>query len=213
MVAPAPPDTSQVIVFSDYACPWCYLGYARLEKLIDSGAVGERSVRVVHFPLSTDTPKEGRGLEDYLRTRGIPLGAAERLADMCEAEGLTYPRALAGRRIWNTQRAQELAIWAAELGDAKRLAQLHRRLFVAYHVDNLNVYDPQVLAALAGALGFDAELASDAVSSGRYAERRQADWASAIESGVRGVPTFVVGGRGLVGAQPREQLLALLGGA
>ena len=212
MAAPAPPDDSQVIVFSDYACPWCYVGYARLEKLVESGAVGERCVRVVHFPLSTDTPHEGRDLHEYLQARAIPLSAAGRLAQMCEAEGLAYPRELEGRRVWNTQRAQELAIWAADQADTQQLAQLHRRLFVAYHVDNLNVYDPEVLAAIAGGVGLDVDAARSAVSSGRFAEQRQADWASAIESGVRGVPTFVAGGRGLVGAQPREQLLALLTG-
>ena len=69
----------------------------------------------------------GRELAGYLKARGIPAGAVDRLAGMCEADGLKYPRSIEGRYVWNTHRAQEMALWAAERLDAEAMLELHER--------------------------------------------------------------------------------------
>ncbi|MEL6349449.1 MAG: DsbA family protein, partial [Myxococcota bacterium] len=89
-----------VIVFTDYACPWCYLGWARLKSVMADPA---KEARIVHFPLSPDTPEEGRDAMTFLSARGINVAeAAARLAGMLAAEGLPFPRDYTGRRLYNT---------------------------------------------------------------------------------------------------------------
>ena len=200
----AEPDP--VMMFSDYACPWCYLGYARLAQVLDG-----RQSQILPFPLSPDTPPEGRDAVAYLRSKGIDLDAAlARLLPLMEAAGLEYPGSLEGRRQYNTSRAQELALWAAEHGTPAQLEALHDRLFRAYQVENLDVYDLEVLAGLCSELGLDAPAARAALEGGDYRAAREAAWHEAMRAGVRGVPTYVANGRGVVGAQPVEVLRELI---
>ena len=202
-MAEAPP----LLVFSDYACPWCYLGFARLRSLLREQP---RATRLLPFPLNPNAAVDGVALSDYLRSKGIPLDGVGRLADLCEAEGLPYPRSVEGRYVWNTQRAQELALWAETQLEADAMLDLHTRLFAAYHVDNQNLYDLNILAEHAASSGLDAEAMRAALLGGEYAQRRREQWAEAVEVGVRGVPTFVSGQRAVVGAQSREVLSGLL---
>jgi predicted DsbA family dithiol-disulfide isomerase len=55
------PEPVILEVFTDYVCPWCYLGDNRVKKIKDNYNV---KVQVVHFPLHPDTPTEGRTLQD-----------------------------------------------------------------------------------------------------------------------------------------------------
>ena len=59
-------------------------------------------------------------------------------------------------------------------------------------------------------MGLPADEAADALRERRYRMSVDADWAKSRESGVSGVPTFVSGGRGVVGAQPYEALVQLV---
>lgn len=213
----AMPD-EPVIMFSDYACPWCYLGRARLSRAIAEGgseAARGRTTRLLPFPLSPDTPTTpgGRDIVAHLRARGLDVEAAmARLAPMMAAEGLEYPTALEGRRQYNTSRAQELALWAEATGTPEQLDALHDRLFRAYQVENLDVHDLGVLAQIAAEVGLDADAARAALEAGEFATAREQAWRVAMQAGVRSVPTYVSEGRGVVGAQPVEVLRELLEG-
>lgn len=194
-------------MFSDYACPWCYLGRARLKKAI-AGLAQPTLIRP--FPLSPDTPPEGRDLARELGRKGIDLELAiARLAPLMDAEGLDYPRSLAelaGRRQWSTRRAQELALWAEEQGSAAPVEALHDRLFRAVQVENLDVHDLDVLARLADEVGLDGAAGRAAVERGDLAAARELSWRTATRAGITGVPTYVAGGYGIVGAQPVDIL-------
>ena len=205
MSAPEP-----VVMFSDYACPWCYLGRARLATALAEQP--ERRAQIVPFPLSPDTPPEGRDIVAYLRAKGLDVEAAlARLVPLMEAEGLEYPTELEGRRQYNTSRAQELALWAEDHGTPDQVDALHDRLFRAYQVENLDVYDLDILARLANEVGLDGAAARAAIESGSHAQVRQRAWRIAMQSGVTGVPTYVSDGRGVVGAQPVAALRELIG--
>jgi predicted DsbA family dithiol-disulfide isomerase len=203
MTEPAP-----VVMFSDYACPWCYLGRARLARAL----AGEpRPSVIVPFPLSPDTPPEGRDLSSYLRARGMDVHAAvARLKPLMDGEGLEYPAQLDGRRQYNTRRAQELALWAGEHGTPAQLDALHDRLFRAYQVENLDVGDLDVLERLATEVGLDGAVARASLERDEYSEAREQAWRLARQMGVSSVPTYVVGQRGVVGAQSVEVLQQLL---
>lgn len=191
-------------MFSDYACPWCYLGHARLRKAI---ADLEQPTLIRPFPLSPGTPAEGRDLHSELARKGIDLDLAHaRLLLLMDADGLEYPRDATGRRLWSTRRAQELALWAEEQGSPMRVEALHDRLFRAVQVENKNIYQLDVLAELAADVGLDGDAARIALERGDLGRARELSWRTATTAGITSVPTYVAGGYGIVGAQPVEIL-------
>jgi len=167
----------------------------------------EHDVRIqwVHFPLHPDTPAEGRSLEDLFAGRGydIPKMQAQMRARM-EAEGLPY-----GTRTmtYNSRLAQELGAWAETQPGGEAI---HDALFRAYFVDARNIGDPEVLVEIAQSVGLDPAKAREVIEQRTHKAAVDADWMKSRQYGVTGVPTFVAGGRGVVGAQPYETLEELV---
>lgn len=174
----------------------------RIEKLKAEHGV---KIKWIHFPLHPDTPMEGRTLEDMFAGRGydIPKMQAQMHARM-EAEGLPY-----GNRTmtFNSRLAQELAAWADTQpgGDA-----IHDTLFRAYFVDGENIGDTETLVRLTASIGLHADAAREALEKRSFKEAVDADWEKSHQYGVTGVPTFVAGRSGVVGAQPYEALEQLV---
>ncbi len=163
-------------------------------------------VKWVHFPLHPDTPAEGKSLEDLFRGRDVDVeGMYRQMKARMDAEGLPY-----GRRThtYNSRLAQEVGAWGdAQLGGADAL---HDALYKAYFVDAKNIADVEVLMAIVEAVGMDAAAAREALEARAFQAAVDADWAKSRQYGVTGVPTFVAGGYGVVGAQPYETLEALV---
>ena len=162
-------------------------------------------VKWVHFPLHPDTPPAGRSLEEMFAGRGydIPKMQAQMRARM-EAEGLPY-----GDRsmTYNSRLAQELGAWADTRPGGEAI---HDALFRAYFVDGRNIGDPAVLAEIAAAAGLPADDAREVIEKRTHRAAIDADWEKSRRYGVTGVPTFVAGDNGVVGAQPYEVLVQLV---
>jgi predicted DsbA family dithiol-disulfide isomerase len=145
-------------------------------------------------------------LEELFRGRNVDVQSAHRrLQALMDAEGLPYR---ARTHTYNSRLAQELAKWAETKPGGEAV---HDALFKAYFVDGRNVGDSRVLLDVAGSVGLPTAEAADALSERRYRKSVDADWAKSREYGVTGVPTFVSGGRGVVGAQRYEVLVQLVG--
>jgi len=159
----------------------------------------------VHFPLHPGTPAEGLSLEELFRGRNVDIQAAHaRLQALMDAEGLPYrPRT----HTYNSRLAQETAKWAETKPGGEAV---HDALFKAYFVDGRNIGDAAVLMDVARSVGLPADEAADALRERRYRTADDADWVKSRDYGVTGVPTFVSGGRGVVGAQPYEALVQLV---
>jgi predicted DsbA family dithiol-disulfide isomerase len=174
----------------------------RIERLKQEFGV---KVEWVHFPLHPETPTQGRSLDELFAGRGVDRKAmhAQMKARM-DAEGLPY-----GERAmtYNSRLAQELGKWADTQpgGDA-----LHDALFRAYFVDGRDISQPAVLLEIASSVGLPVEAARDVLERRTYRDAVDADWALSRQYGITGVPTFVVGGYGVVGAQPYEALAELV---
>ena len=162
-------------------------------------------VKWVHFPLHPDTPQAGRSLEELFAGRGydVPKMQAQMRARM-QAEGLPY-----GNRsmTYNSRLAQELGAWADTQpgGDA-----IHDALFRAYFVDARDIGDAEVLVEIAASVGLPADRAREVLEKRTHQAAIDADWEKSRQYGVTGVPTFVIGNNGVVGAQPYEALEALV---
>jgi predicted DsbA family dithiol-disulfide isomerase len=195
-------EPREIEVFSDYVCPWCYLGSARVARLQKEHGV---RVKFVHFPLHPETPPEGKSLEALFAGRGydIPKMQAQMRARMA-AEGLPYGDR---KMTFNSRLAQELASWAVSQPGGEAI---HDALFRAYFVDGKNIGDPDVLVELAKSVGLSADEARKVIDTRSHKAAVDADWEKSRQYGVTGVPTYVVGDRGVVGAQPYEALEELV---
>jgi predicted DsbA family dithiol-disulfide isomerase len=203
----------QVEIYSDIACPWCYVGKRRFEKALDAFPGGER-VEVVYRPYQLDpsTPEQAGPLSERLARK---FGAEQlpamhaRLHEVGRGDGIAFDfdNALAA----NTLTGHRL-LWhaLAEYGRDTQAA-LKERLLKAYFSEGADVGDRARLAELAADTGMDRDrtaafLASD---EGLAEVRREIDEARAI--GVTAVPTFVFQGKWAVqGAQETETFVKVL---
>jgi predicted DsbA family dithiol-disulfide isomerase len=159
----------------------------------------------VHFPLHPETPQEGRSLEDLFAGRGVDLDEMyTRMKGLMDEEGLPYSHRT---HTYNSRLAQELGKWAdgQDGGEA-----IHDALYKAYFVDGVNLGDVEALLKIAGDVGLDVDAAREMLVSRSFSDSVDEDWEKSRQYGVTGVPTFVAGRQGVVGAQPYEMLEKLL---
>src|SRR5499433_958800 len=121
-----------------------------------------------------------------------------------DAEGLPY-----GERTmtYNSRLAQELGKWADTQPGGEAF---HDAMFRAYFVDARDISKPDVLLEIAGAVGLPVDRAREVLEQRTFRAAVDADWELSRRYGITGVPTFVVGRYGVVGAQPYEALEQLL---
>jgi predicted DsbA family dithiol-disulfide isomerase len=159
----------------------------------------------VHFPLHPETPAEGKSLKELFAGRNYDIEArqAEMRARMA-AEGLPY-----GNRThtYNSRLAQELGSWADTQPGGEAI---HDALFRAYFVDGKNIGDKEELIRIAQAVGLDGDKAREVLEKRTFKDAVDQDWAKSRAYGITGVPTFVAGRHGVVGAQPYEALVRLI---
>lgn len=193
------PNPTQLQVFTDFVCPWCYLSTPRVERLQKNFDI---EVQWLFFPLHPDTPSQGLLLKDLFAGRGFDLDAAHaRLKSLMDAEGLQFN---ARTHTYNSRLAQELA---------KAFDSLRDALYKTYFEDCRNIGDVEVLVGLAKSAGIPADAARRVVTERTFKDAVDADWEMARQYGITGVPSFVAGGQKLVGAQPYEVLEKFVLGA
>lgn len=203
-------DAIKIDVWSDIACPWCYIGKRNLEKGLAQTADDDDAPRVEvtfhSFELSPDTPVDFDGDEiDFLAGhKGMPR---ERVQEMLEnVTGVAAQAGLAYRfdilKHTNTVKAHELLHFAKPQGAQPAMAE---RLMSAYFLEGRHVGRIDDLVELAAEVGLDAGAARDALESSRHLADVRADQAQAAAYGINGVPFFVIDGKyGVSGAQPAD---------
>ena len=171
-------------------------------------ATFEIDVAYRHFPLHPDTPAEGLTLEELFAGRNLDIPASQaQMSQRMAAEGLAY-----GTRTmtYNSRLAQEFATWADRQADGEKV---HDALFRAYFVDNVNLAKIDNLVQIAERIGLPATEAASVLEERQFRAAVDSDWQRSRALGITGVPAFVVGDRGLVGAQPYGQLEDLVSAA
>jgi predicted DsbA family dithiol-disulfide isomerase len=157
-------------------------------------------LRQTQFPLHPDTPKEGLSLAKLFAGRGVDLAAMyARMKRLLEAEGLPYGKR---EKTFNSRLAQELG----KYGDERGVAKIHDEIYRAYFVDGVNIAEMDVLLDIASRVGLPAAEVKLVLTEGRMRAAVDADWARSRALGITGVPTFVINGQRLVGAQPYDVL-------
>lgn len=203
-------EVIKIDVWSDIACPWCYIGKRNLENGLAQTAEDDDAPQVEvtfhSFELAPDTPVDFDGDEiDFLAGhKGMPR---ERVQEMLEnVTGVAAKAGLAYRfdilKHTNTVKAHELLHFAKAQGAQEAMAE---RLMAAYFMEGRHVGRIDDLVALAAEAGLDADAAREALESERHLADVRADQAQAASYGINGVPFFVIDGKyGVSGAQPAD---------
>lgn len=195
-------------IWSDIACPWCYIGKRNLEKGLEAVAgdddVPQVNITFHSFELSPDTPVDFDGDEiDFLSGhKGMPREQVEQMLShvtgVAENAGLQYRFDLLQHT--NTVKAHEL-LHFAKANDLQH--EMEERLMSAYFTEGKHVGRVDDLVELAVEVGLDADQAREALESSRHLQDVRQDQAQAQAYGIQGVPFFVIDGQyGISGAQP-----------
>jgi predicted DsbA family dithiol-disulfide isomerase len=195
-------ETLRVDIWSDLACPWCYIGKRKFEA--GAAAAGlDIAVEYHSFELAPDTPVDFDGSEtDFLVSyKGMPADQVQQMLDRVSAiaasVGLDYH--FERVRHTNTRLAHEALHHAKTHG---RQRELKERLLSAYFTEGRHIGREDELAALAAEVGLDAEATLAALRSGQYRAAVDADVEQARRYGISGVPFFVIDAKyGIAGAQ------------
>lgn len=202
-----------VDIWSDIACPWCYVGKRRLERALEAFEhAGEVTVRWHSFELDPHAPAErtGNRTEMLARKYGLTVERAQEierhLTETAAGEGLDFrfDRARSG----NTFDGHRLVHLAATHG---RAGEMKERLLAAYLTEGRLISDRATLAELAAEVGLPADETAELLATERFADEVRADELLAAQLRISAVPTFVIDRRfGVSGAQPSDELLGLL---
>jgi len=203
------PSPLNVDLVSDIICPWCFIGFVRLEEALTRTGATDAVLTLHPFQLDPSTPSEGADLRERLAKRfgGAPADVFRRVEAVARESGipLDYEKV---RRFPNTLKAHTLLGAAKARGSQRALA---RTLFEAYFLRELDIGDPSVLADLAAAHGFtrDEVLATLSDSSALEATRQEA--AELSGQGISGVPFTIFEGKLAVsGAQGVEAFASVI---
>ncbi|MEH3089246.1 MAG: DsbA family oxidoreductase [Microbacterium arborescens] len=203
-------DAIKIDVWSDIACPWCYIGKRNLESGLAATVDDEDAPRVEvvyhSFELSPDTPVDFEGDElDFLSShKGMPRDQVQQMLDnvtgVAKNAGLDYDFGILQHT--NTVKAHELLHAAKAQGRQHEMAE---RLMSAYFTEGRHVGRIDDLVDLAAEVGLDADETRAALESETYLADVRADQDQARQYGIDGVPFFVIDGKyGVSGAQPAE---------
>ncbi|MFD9466272.1 DsbA family oxidoreductase [Streptomyces sp. NPDC060027] len=199
----------RVEIWSDIACPWCYVGKARFEKALDAFPHRDQ-VEVVHRSFELD-PGRAKGdiqpvitmlTKKYGMSEAQAQAGEENLGTQAAAEGLAYRTR--DRDHGNTFDMHRLLHLAKERGRQDELIGL---FYEANFAEERTVFgDDERLVELAVAAGLDADAARAVLADPTaYADEVRADEREAAELGANGVPFFVLDRTyGVSGAQPAE---------
>jgi predicted DsbA family dithiol-disulfide isomerase len=185
----------QVEIWSDVACPWCYVGMERFERAVAEAGV-DVTVEFRPFELDPNVPLDGPELEAYLARKfgdkARVRAAHARLTDAGAELGIDFR--WEGMRRRNTFDAHRLLNWTLRTQGAERQRALKHRLLVAHFTEGRDVADRDVLADLAAEVDIDRPAARELLEGDEEREevRRQRD--EAYTNGINAVPTFIIEG-------------------
>lgn len=203
-------DEDTLTVFSDYVCPFCYLGRASLEQY---QASRDDPLDVTWHAFDLRGHKRGEDGEirddvDDGKDDAYFEQARENVRRLSEEYDVEIDfDAVPDIDSWN---AQQAALYVRD-EETEAFEAFDDALFEAYWTDYRDIGDVDVLADLAGSVdGLDADAVRDAATDEEWADRLRAEFREGKQFGITGVPTFVYDGHVARGAVPPQQLERLV---
>jgi predicted DsbA family dithiol-disulfide isomerase len=201
----------KITYWSDYACPYCYIGETRMKKALEEISENENVDVEIEMKAFQLDPSAGEHASGDTQTRfakkyGISYEHAGRsidhISEMGRDEGIDFRYATT--LFTNTMDAHRLTKLAQSKADPEIADKVIERLFAAYFTDNKELADKKLLQQIGEECGLDADEVRELLASDKYRDEVIADETQASAYGIHAVPFFVIGEYGISGAQTTE---------
>jgi len=196
-----------VDIVSDVVCPWCIIGYKKLEKAMQQFEGKARFELAWHaFELNPSMPPEGQDISEHMAQKyGATPEQSKANRERLRNAGseLDFEFSYGDKmRMVNTFDAHRLLHWAGETG---KQTALKLALFKAHFTDGKDVSDHDTLVSVAASVGLDEKRARDLLSTNLFAEEVRATEAEWQDRFITGVPAFIFNKKFMVpGAQEAD---------
>lgn len=195
----------KIELFSDFACPFCYIAKKRLSRAIQElGLQQEVQIEYKAYQLDADAPTEGvilsiDSMREYMSAEKI-ADMQKMITEMAAEEGLVYD--FDNMKSGNTETLHRLSKWAAT---QQKEHDFIEAIMDAYFTKGLNPNSAEEVLAVVAQLGLSTEQAAHVMQTDAYAEELRKDAYDVQQVPVTSVPFFVFENRyGIVGAEPLE---------
>jgi predicted DsbA family dithiol-disulfide isomerase len=203
----------KIELWSDFACPFCYIGKKRFEQALEAFPHKDKvEVVLKAYQLDPNAPKTmtDSPAEAFAKGHRMSVEQAKQRFDMFQTQaktvGLTYNYDII--QMTNSFDAHRLAKWSNQFG---KEYELTGRLMKAYFTDGENIADLDTLVKIAGEVGLNQTEAKRMLQTDEYADQVRGEITEGQQIGVRGVPFFVLNRKyGVSGAQPVEYFQQVL---
>lgn len=203
----------RIDIVSDVVCPWCIIGYKRLEAALKrlSDSV-EAEIQWHPFELNPAMVSEGQNLREHLKekygtTDEASIAARDTLTTLGQEVDFKF-RFYDEMRIYNTRKAHQLLMWAQSEG---KQFDLELRLFQAYFSEGKDISDPDMLITCAESVGLDAKVVDSVINDQSWAEAVASTEQQWLEAGINAVPAIIINRKHLIsGAQTTDLLVSAI---
>jgi predicted DsbA family dithiol-disulfide isomerase len=189
----------RLTLFTDYICPFCYIGDLRLQHLQEEYDV---QINFRFIEIHPDTPLQGTTVDSLDYSHEQWQGMMDGLVEMAQQEGIKLaPVSL----LANSHRALLLAEAVKKEG-RDIFYNLNQALYEEYFLAGRNIGDDDVLRQIAKDSGVSDAVINKAWSEAEYEKTLQMNMSMAVKAGVTGTPTFFIGQQRLTGAVSTAKL-------
>ena len=182
----------RVTVFSDYICPFCYVGHHRLKRLRDTYGL-KINWRFIEIHPETSADGEPVASLDY------PSSHWDELMQNLEAVAREEDIPIAEHSFTTNSRDALLLAEAAKESGREKFYDLHEKLFTAFFVDCKNIGDRNILRKIADSSGIHTDAVESAWHDEKYQQRIMSNYRAARTLDIQAVPSFIFGERKLTG--------------
>ncbi len=203
----------KIEVWSDYVCPFCYIGKRNLDEALKQlGRKDDIEVIFKSFELDPNAPKQIDGTINELIAKkyGMSIEAAtennNKIVESARQIGLELD--FDNLKPTNTFDAHRLSFYAKE---ENKLSEYNEAVLRSYFTEGLNISDSQTLLNVADEVGLDKDKATKILTSTDYAKQVRESESEANSKGIDGVPYFVFDGKEMLfGAQSVEKIISTI---
>ena len=187
----------KISYWSDFACPFCYIGEQRMKNLMKELNIMDKfEFKLLAFELDPNAPRESKLniIEDLAKKYHMPVEKAkqtvEHMNKLGKAEGIDFKNDTV--RLSNTFKAHRLAKYVESKGNYENTEKIINLLYDAYFTKNLLISDENVLIDLGMKVGCTKEELEKLMNSDQYSKEVREDEENAYSEGVNGVPYFMI---------------------
>ena len=185
----------KVIAYSDYICPFCYIGYHRIEQLKKKY---DLDVEWRPFEIHPETPKEGALTDELPFPEGYLEAAFANVKRLADEDGLPLKFS---DKLPNSRLALSMSEFARKKG---KFEEFHKLILEAYWLQGKDIGDRKLLSDLAESIGLDKEEMELYLNTDEPRQVIQKSLKEIRSYGINGVPAFIIDDKLIFGAQPYE---------